>query len=406
MGVICEIYQSHEIKWQVKDCEPKWNQNDQKTVLHSMTLYPDLDYIDAEGTSTYVKYTSAEKIRELLLEIHKYVCETINKKKEDSQKKGFGQFNENLPALPPGQTGSNLPAVQGTRAVATTQKPGLPVPYNADQYKNKEVDGQKLLTGPEPQKLIGPGEQPTEPEEQKLLPAPDKMAWYCLTLEDDSKFVHSIEFKDGETAPVASTIVGTEIAEVGKVKLAAGPYETEEVAKKNCAVEEKSDEDCCNYYITITTSKLRMIEEGKGTKSFSFRYLMSNNMIKDLGDDKIDNADKFKITITSASNGLTKLFGPSFEMKLEDFTSDNPAYPGNLIVAVIPTLELSLSANESMPEKEEAKVYSEVSAKQLKSQITAFEFDQRNLDLTPEEKEKRFKDLISKWEEAERRDKA
>mgnify|MGYP000312173161 CR=1 FL=1 len=396
MSVICEIFQSHELKWQVKDCEPKWNQNDQKTILHSMTLYPDLDYIKAEGTSTYVKYTSAEKIRELLLEIHKHVCEKVNAKKSESQPKGFGVFNEDVPALP--APGSNLPAVQGSRELATTQKPGLPVPYNAAQYAKPEDPSQKLLTGPEPQKLL------TGPEDQKRLPAPASIKWYCLTFEDDSKLIHSVEIKDGEQIPVATSLVGTEIEENGKVKLASGPYETEEDAAKECAVEETSDEDCCNYYITIKTNKLRMIEEGRGTKTFNFRYLMSNNMIKDLGDDKISNSDKFTITITPASNGLSKLLGASYDMKLEDFNSDNPAYPGNLIVAVVPTLELMLSGNENMPEKEEPKAYSEISAKQLKAQINAFEFDEKNTNLTPEEKEKRFKELISKWEESERRD--
>jgi len=396
MSVICEIFQSHELKWQIKDCEPKWNQNDQKTVLHSMTLYPDLDYIKAEGTSTYVKYTSAEKIRELLLEIHKHVCEKVNAKKDESQPKGFGVFNEDTPALP--APGSNLPAVQGSRELATTQKPGLPVPYNAAQYAKPEDPSQKLLTGPEQQKLL------TGPEDQKKLPAPVLTKWYCLTLEDDSKSIHSIEINDGEQIPVATSLVGTEIEGKGKVKLASGPYETEDAATKECAVEEKSDEDCCNYYITIKTTKLRMIEEGKGTKTFSFRYLMSNNMIKDLGDDKISNADKFTITITPASNGLSKVFGASYDMKLEDFNSDNPSYPGNLIVAIIPTLELTLTGNENMPEKEEPKAYSEISAKQLKAQINAFEFDERNAALEPEEKEKRFKELISKWEETERRD--
>jgi len=396
MSVICEIFQSHELKWQLKDCEPKWNQNDQKTVLHSMTLYPDLDYIKAEGTSTYVKYTSAEKIRELLLEIHKHVCEKVNAKKSESQPKGFGKFNEDVPALP--APGSNLPAVQGSREVATTQKPGLPVPYDATKYAKTEDPGQKLLTGPEPQKLLPGG------EEQKLLPAAGTVAWYCLTLEDDSKSIHSVEIKDGETQPTAQSLVGTEIEGKGKVKLASGPYETEEKAAAECSVEETSDDDCCNYYVTIKTTKLRMIEEGRGTKTFSFRYLMSNNMIKDLGDDKISNSDKFTITITPASNGLTKIFGASYDMKLEDFNSDNPAYPGNLIVAIIPTLELTLTGNETMPEKEEPKAYSEISAKQLKAQINAFEFDERNAALTPEEKEKRFKELISKWEETERRD--
>lgn len=390
MSVICEIFQSHELKWQIKDCEPKWNQNDQKTVLHSMTLYPDLDYVKAEGTSTYVKYTSAEKIRELLLEIHKHVCEKVNAKKAETSTK-----NEAL-ELPAG--GSNLPAVQGSRELATTQKPGLPVPYNAAQYAKQEDPSQKLLTGPEPQKLLG------EPEEQKLLPPGMATFFYCLTMEDEKKVVHSVEVELGKEAEPVQSLVGTDLEDKGKVKLVAGPFKTLEEVEKECTIEESSEEDCCNYYVTIKTSKLRMIEEGKGNKTFNFRYLMSNNMLKDLGDDKISNSDKFTITITPASNGLTKIFGASYDMKLEDFNSDNPSYPGNLIVAVVPTLELMLIGNETMPEKEEPKAYSEISAKQLKAQINAFEFDERNAALTPEEKEKRFKELISKWEETERRD--
>jgi hypothetical protein len=355
-----------------------------------MTLYPDLDYVKAEGTSTYVKYTSAEKIRELLLEIHKHVCEKVNAKKAETSTK-----NEAL-ELPAG--GSNLPAVQGSRELATTQKPGLPVPYNAAQYAKQEDPGQRLLTGPEPQKLLG------EPEEKKLLPPGMATFFYCLTMEDEKKVVHSVEVEIGKEAELVQSLVGTDLEDKGKVKLVAGPFKTLEEVEKECTIEESSEEDCCNYYVTIKTSKLRMIEEGKGTKTFSFRYLMSNNMLKDLGDDKISNSDKFTITITPASNGLTKIFGASYDMKLEDFNSDNPSYPGNLIVAVVPTLELTLIGNETMPEKEEPKAYSEISAKQLKAQINAFEFDERNAALTPEEKEKRFKELISKWEETERRD--
>jgi hypothetical protein len=374
MGVICEIFQSHELKWQVKDCEPVWDQNDQKTVLHNFNIYPDLDFVDAYGNSTYVKYTGADKIRELLLEIHKVVCGHVNSKKAGSAK------NEAL-ALPPG--GSNLPAVQGSTELATTQKPGLPatIPYDATQYAK-------------------------EPEDQKLLQAPEITIWYCLTLEDDSKLIHSINIKDGEAKPEASTLVGTEIEAKGKVKLASGPYLTEDTVKKECANAEKPEEDCCNYTVTVKTTKLRMIEEGSGTKAINFRYLMSNNMLKDLGEDKVANSDKFTITITPGSTGLAKLFGASFNMKLEDFQSDDPKYVGNLIVAVIPTLDFEISGNESTAAKQEAKTYNEISARELKRRINELEFSDRAKTMTPEQREAEFRKLLSKWEEDERRDNA
>lgn len=394
MSVICEIFQSHELKWQIKDCEPVWNQNEQKTVLHNFNVYPDLDFVDAYGNSTYVKYTGADKIREILLEIHKVICGHVNSKKEKSPAK-----NEAL-ELPAG--GSNLPAVQGTQALTTTQKPGLPavtqkpglpavqgsrelatIPYDATQYA-KEAD----------------------PEDQKLLPAPTIQVWYCLTFENDTKLVHLIEIKDGETKPTPESLVGTVIEENGKVKLASGPYESEEAATKECGVEEKPEEDCCNYYVTVKTNKLRMIEEGSGEKNIRFRYLMSNNMLKDLGEDKVSNADKFTITVTPSSTGLTKLFGASFDMKLEDFQIDDPNYPGNLIVAIIPTLDLEISGNESLPAKNAAKTYNEVSARELKRRINELEFSDRAKTQTPEQREAEFRKLLTKWEEDERRDNA
>jgi hypothetical protein len=355
-----------------------------------------LDFVDAHGTSTYVKYTGADKIRELLLEIHKVVCGHVNSKKgkEEPAK------NEAL-ELPAG--GSNLPAVQGSKEVATTQKPGLPavtqkaglpavtqkpglpatIPYDATQYA-KEV----------------------EPEDQKLLPAPDESLFYCLTMEDDSKVIHTIEVKAGTEQPTAESLVGTQIEEKGKVKLAAGPFKTLEEVEKECVAEEKPEEDCCNYYVTIKTDKLRMIEEGSGEKNIRFRYLMYNNMLKDLGEEKVSNADKFTITITPASTGLAKLFGAGFNMKLEDFQVDNPSYPGNLIVAIIPTLDLELSGNESLPSTQTAKTYNEVSARELKRRISELEFSDRAKTMTQEEKDAEFRKLLTKWEEDERRDKA
>lgn len=391
MSVICEIFQSHELKWQVKDCEPIWNQNDQKTVLHNFNVYPDLDFVDATGTSTYVKYTGADKIKELLLEIHKVICNQVNSKKSKEAPK-----NEAL-ALPPG--GSNLPAVQGSRELTTTQTPGLPavtqkpglpavvqkaglpatISYDATQYAKEE------------------------PEDQKLLPAPAESVFYCLTMEDDNKVIHSIEVEAGKTAQDSKSLIGTTIEDKGKVKLAAGPYKTLEEVEKECTIDEKPEEDCCNYYVTIKTSKLRMIEEGSGEKTIKFRYLMSNNMLRELGGDKIANSDKFTITVTSASTGLTKLFGASFDMKVEDFQSDDPKYSGNLIVAIIPTLDLELSGNESLPSTQSAKTYNEVSARELKRRINELEFDKAKT-MTPEQREAEFRKLLAKWEEDERRD--
>jgi hypothetical protein len=317
-----------------------------------MHLYPDLDYTKAEGTSTYVKYGGADKLKNLLLAIHEVICTKVNaesghKKPEEDKAKPVSE----AAALPPSSTGKNLPATTpkyGPPAAnpsygvpATTPNYGVPAtttPYDVTKYINKDSD---------------------QEEEQKLLPAP--------------------------------------------------PTEEEKPVDPNKEEEKKEEEkektgNCCDYYIKITTTNLRMIEQGSGASNFSFRYLMSENLLKDLGEEKISNVDKFKITITPASNAFSKAFTTSFEMKLEEFNSKDPEYPGNLIVAIIPTLELNFNGSESLPAKEGPKTYDEVSARILRKRIMAIEFDPSNQTLTDEEREKIFRDTISKWEEDTRKD--
>ena len=93
-------------------------------------------------------------------------------------------------------------------------------------------------------------------------------------------------------------------------------------------------------------------------------------------------------------------------MKIEDFQSDDPKYVGNLIVAVVPTMDLEIIGNESLATKQEAKTYNEVSARELKRRINELEFSDRAKKMTPEQKEAEFRKLLSKWEEDERRDNA
>jgi hypothetical protein len=91
---------------------------------------------------------------------------------------------------------------------------------------------------------------------------------------------------------------------------------------------------------------------------------------------------------------------------LEDFQIDDPKYPGNLIVAVIPTLDLEISGNESLAATHSAKTYNEVSARELRRRISELEFSDRAKTMTQEQKDAEFRKLLTKWEEDERRDKA
>jgi hypothetical protein len=60
----------------------------------------------------------------------------------------------------------------------------------------------------------------------------------------------------------------------------------------------------------------------------------------------------------------------------------------NLIVAIIPTLDLELSGNESLPSTQTAKTYNEVSARELKRRISELEFSDRAKTMTQEEKDR------------------
>lgn len=92
-GVIAESYASFKITWENpgNGAQPTWDQNAQYIELHTVDLYPDLEYTQASALATYYKYTSAEKLIDLIKRINQII---------DSKLIGAKPANETL-ALPP-----------------------------------------------------------------------------------------------------------------------------------------------------------------------------------------------------------------------------------------------------------------------------------------------------------------
>jgi hypothetical protein len=105
-GVIAESYVSFEITWKNPGSgqQPIWDQNNQKSELHTIDIYPDLLYTKASALATYYKYTSIDKILGLAREID----EVIDLEIREMLRKA--KTNEAL-LLPAGEEpGTNSPA--------------------------------------------------------------------------------------------------------------------------------------------------------------------------------------------------------------------------------------------------------------------------------------------------------
>jgi hypothetical protein len=143
-GVIAESYISFNIKWSNpgNGGQPHWDQNAQDIELHTTDIYPDLLFTKASALATYYKYTSADKLINLLKEINAVIDSKLTKK-----------TNETL-ALPAGND-KNLPAV--------FQKPGLPAVIDKTQDDQDSPEPEDEVTNDEPIK--------DEPKDSEKTPA-------------------------------------------------------------------------------------------------------------------------------------------------------------------------------------------------------------------------------------------
>jgi hypothetical protein len=98
------------------------------------------------------------------------------------------------------------------------------------------------------------------------------------------------------------------------------------------------------YKVTVYGQKLRFLEAQQERGAYSggikFIYKVSNNLIKSVGDDPIDNTDKIWAEIDIAGR-------PTIRMEFEDFNQSDLKFGGNLLVQVFPSIELSFTPDQN-----------------------------------------------------------
>jgi len=101
-GVIIETTASFKVTWDVVGTPKtvKWNQNNQYIEIHDADVYPDLNFYEATGRATYVKYVSAARINELLTAISRKVEDLIKLGHVDENETGSLQAGGNMETQP------------------------------------------------------------------------------------------------------------------------------------------------------------------------------------------------------------------------------------------------------------------------------------------------------------------
>ena len=99
-----------------------------------------------------------------------------------------------------------------------------------------------------------------------------------------------------------------------------------------------------NYRVTVYGNKLRFLEaqEERGAYSggIKFIYKVSNNLIKSIAGDNINNSDKIWAEISFDAK-------PTIRMEFKDFNQSDLKFGGNLLVQVFPSIELSFTPDQN-----------------------------------------------------------
>lgn len=88
------------------------------------------------------------------------------------------------------------------------------------------------------------------------------------------------------------------------------------------------------YTVTVIADRVRLIDvQSQRGSGVTISYRMSNNMIKVVGDETVDNSSKIKALVK-----LPGLLGETIELGLREFETEEGS---NLLVQVIPSIELT-----------------------------------------------------------------
>lgn len=133
-GVIAESYVSFDVTWKNPGSgkQSEWDQTKQSIELHSIDMYPDLNYTKASALATYYKYTSIDKILGIINKINAVIDGKIQEKSQANEALGLPLSTSSSPGSlikidPPG-----LPAV--------TNKPGELATVSKDLEKTGKTD--------------------------------------------------------------------------------------------------------------------------------------------------------------------------------------------------------------------------------------------------------------------------
>lgn len=299
-GVIAESIISFKITWTNpgKGKQPKFDQTKQVIEIHETDVYPDLIYTSAYGAPQYVKYTSGAMLNELIMAIDAVIDAKL------------GTTDEAVAALPPGPIRKGLPAGPNTKSLpAGPNTKGLP-------------------PGPEAAKALAAGKSqlglPAGDSQNALPPGPDQPKQlgqggrYDLVKVDEPGLPAVIDTIPAEEDPAEVTPDEVETAEAG--------------------------ED--SYTVTVYGDKLRFIEgqmeRGAYAGGIKFLYKVSNNLIKTVSGDQIDNTSKIWAEVK-----MSGLLGKTIKFEFGDFNETEFKFGGNLLVQVLPSVELSFTPDQN-----------------------------------------------------------
>lgn len=290
-GVIAESIISFKITWTNpgKGQQSKFDQNKQVIEIHEADVYPDLIYTSAYGAPQYLKYTSGAMLNELIMAINKVIDSKI------------GNTNEAVAALPPGPNRKGLPAGPNRQALSSGPEAAKALAAGKTQLGIGPADTQNTLPpGPDQPKQLGQGGR------------------YDLVKVDEPGLPAVIDNKPKPEDP-------TEVK----------PDETEKI---------EAGED--SYTVTVYGDKLRFIEgqleKGAYAGGIKFLYKVSNNLIKTVSGDRIDNTSKIWAEVK-----MSGLLGKTIKLEFGEFNETEFKFGGNLLVQILPSVELSFTPDQN-----------------------------------------------------------
>jgi hypothetical protein len=152
-GVIAESYVSFDVTWKNPGSgkQSEWDQSKQSIELHSIDLYPDLNYTKASALATYYKYTSLDKILGIIDKINAVIDEKIQEKSQANEALGLPLSTSYSPGLP---AVANKPTELSTiskdlQKTAKTAQVDQAITQNDIEPKKKETIDKNQEVNPE-----------------------------------------------------------------------------------------------------------------------------------------------------------------------------------------------------------------------------------------------------------------